>query len=329
MTHANPACMFLLAVTLATLIPLNDLGPAPYAYGYYGGLWDDGTNTMPADHAADGLRRAALIQPLDADGNPSPDGKVGFVAAGFAETSLITNAFADMTRDDPRVRHDVVLVNAGISGIDATHWYRYNDPTYDRIKNTALRDAGVTEKQVQAAWVELADDDPYSPLPIQDGDAYRLKGSIAGALRAMKMRWPNLQVAYLSSRVFGGYATTQWNPEPYPYEAGLSVRWVILGQITFMRTGYLWDTRIGSLDYDKGVAPWVTWGPYLWANGTTPRSDGLTWERDDFEADGETLSDRGAKKAAGLLLTFLMNEPTAQWFRVDNLPPRVRAIRRP
>ena len=39
--------MFLLAAALATLIPLNDLGPAPYDYGYIGGLWDDGTNTMP------------------------------------------------------------------------------------------------------------------------------------------------------------------------------------------------------------------------------------------------------------------------------------------
>jgi hypothetical protein len=318
----------LLAVTLAaTLIPLNDLGPAPYDYGYIGGLWDDGTNTIPADHAAAGLHRASLIQPLDADGHPSPDGKVGFIVAGFNETSMIANAFADMTRDDPRVRHDVIFVNAAMAGIDATHWTRDDDLNYDRIRNVPLRAAGLTEKQVQAAWVELADDYPYLPLPIQFGDAYLLKSNLAGALRAMKKRWPNLQVAYLSSRVYGGYATTNWNPEPYAYEAGLSVRWIVLGQISFMRDGSIWDTRISSLDYEKGVAPWVTWGPYLWANGTTPRSDGLTWQRDDFAADGETISDRGARKAAQLLFDFMLHEPTAQWFRATDVPPRTRPMR--
>ena len=314
----------LLAITLATLIPLNDLGPAPYDYGYIGGLWDDGTNTIPADHAAAGLHRASLIQPLDANGHPSPDGRIGFVVAGFQETSMIADAFAEMTRDDPRVRHDIVFVNGAFAGADAVHWA--NDHlVFDRVRNVPLRDAGLTEQQVQAAWVELADDNPYLPLPIQYGDAYVLKSNIAGALRAMKKRWPNLQVAYLSSRVYGGYATTNWNPEPYAYEGGLSVRWIILGQITWMRTGGIWDTRISSLDYEKGVAPWVTWGPYLWANGTTPRSDGLTWQRDDFAADGETISQQGAKKAAGMLLDFMMHEPTAQWFRIET--PRVRAIR--
>src|SRR5207244_1441971 len=83
-----------------------------------------------------------------------------------------------------------------------------------------------------------------------------------------------------------GYAAA----EPYAYESALSVRWVILGQVTLMRTGFLWDTRIADVDYEKGVAPWVAWGPYLWANGTMPRSDGLTWERDDFASDGASLS---------------------------------------
>jgi len=311
---------FVLSLILATLIPLNDLGPAPYAYGYYGGLWEDGSNTIPADHAADGLRRAALIQPRDADGNPSPDGKIGFIAVGFDETARIANAFSANTQ----LPSNVTFVNAAAPGLDASHWILYRDPNYDRVRDHVLAPAGLTEQQVQAAWIEPADDHPYSPLPIQDGDAYRLKSLLSESLRAMKKRWPNLQVAYLSSRVYGGYATTQWNPEPYAYEAGLTVRWTILGQITLMRTGYLWDSRIADVDYNKGSAPWITWGPYLWADGTTPRSDGLTWSRDDFAADGETLSDQGAMKAAALLRSFLMSEPTANWLR---LYERVRPIR--
>ncbi len=314
-------------LALSSLIPFNDLGPAPYAYGYFGGLWEDGSNVMPADHAADGLRRAALIQPLDADGHPAANGRIGFAAVGFGQTSRIASAFAEMTHNDPRVNRDVVFVNAGAAGMDATHWVRYNDQNYDRVRNSVLRPAGLSEQQIQVAWIELADDTPYSPLPIQDSDAYRLKGNLAESLRAMKKRWPNLQIAYLSSPVYGGYATTNRNPEPYPYEAALSVRWVVVGQCILMRTGFLWDSRIGNVDYERGIAPWASWGPYLWADGTVPRSDGLTWERGDFEDDGETLSDRGAAKAAALLWSFLANEPTAQWFREAHAPARFRAAR--
>ena len=53
-----------------TVTPLNDLGPAPYGWGYFGGLYEDGSNTIPADHLAGGLRRAAQRRPADAVGQP-------------------------------------------------------------------------------------------------------------------------------------------------------------------------------------------------------------------------------------------------------------------
>ena len=318
----------LLALALAIFaeVPFNDLGPAPYAYGYYGGLYEDGSNTIPADHLAAGLRRAALIRPLDANGKPSPSGKVVFLSVGFGETERITNDFLSMAASDRRVDHQsLVLLNAAHEGFDASAWYYPGDVgNFARIKNQILTPNGLTEKQVQVAWVQLMTNYPGLPLPRQDGDAYRLKGYYASALRNLKTRYPNLQVAYLSSRVYGGYAAT----EPYQYESALSVRWVILGQVTLMRTGFLWDTRISDVDYEKGVAPWVAWGPYLWANGTMPRSDGLTWERDDFVSDGASLSEKGAHKGATMLFDFLLQEPTATtWYRAPNVPTRSRAVR--
>jgi hypothetical protein len=91
-----------------------------------------------------------------------------------------------------------------------------------------------------------------------------------------------------------------------------------------------WDTRVGLIDDTrKAVAPWLAWGPYLWANGATPREDGLAWLRGDFEADGETLSPSGAVKGAKLLFDFLLHEPTAKgWFLSGVEPPgRQRATR--
>jgi hypothetical protein len=323
------AALLLAAAQYAT-VPINDLGPAPFGWGYYGGLYDDASNTIPADHLAAGLRRASLIRPLDANGNPSPNGKVVFLTVGFGETARIADTFAQMAASDRRVEHQsLVLLDAAHDGFDGSAWIEPSvDVNFQRIREQILAPAGVTEKQVQAAWVEMVTNNPQQSLPPQWSDAYVLKVYLASALRDLKARYPNLQVAYLSSRVYGGYATTSWNPEPFAYESAMTVRWVIMGQVTLMRTGFLWDTRISDIDYEKGVAPWIAWGPYLWANGTMPRSDGLTWERDDFNADGETLSDKGARKGASMLLDFLLQEPTAaSWFRSANAPARTRAVR--
>jgi hypothetical protein len=313
-----------LLFALATdLVPFNDLGPAPYAYGYYGGLYEDGSNTIPADHLEAGLRRASLIQPLDANGKPSPDGKIVFLTAGYGETERIGNAFAGLANADYRVnRRALVVANAAHEGFDAPSWFApMATANFNRIRDQILAPAGVTEKQVQAAWIQMTTTEDSPPLPRQDAVAYRVKGYIATALRNLKTRYPNLQVAYLSSSVYGGYANT----EPYNYESALSVRWVILGQVTLMRTGFLWDTRIADVNYEKGSVPWVAWGPYFWANGTMPRADGVTWERDDFGDDGATLSEKGAQKAAMMLFEFMIQEPTAaHWFRTGG---RIRAVR--
>jgi hypothetical protein len=311
------------------LVPLNDLGTAPYNWGYYGGLYDDGTSVMPADHFALGIAASARIQPLDTNGNPSPNGKIAFLVAGFDETQKIADAMQQMAANDIRVNHDsLVIVNAGRPGIDGLQWVPpLSPPLYSSIRNILMPQLGVTPKQVQVAWVQLVTNNPVRSLPPQDADAYRLKGTIAAAIREMKVQYPNLRIAYISSRVYGGYATTSWNPEPFAYESAYSVRWLIMRQEDEERTGMTWDTRVGAINDTIGDAPWFAWGPYLWANGTTPRSDGLTWDREDFDLDGETLSARGAQKGGALLLDFLLHEPTAQWFRNPNAPARPHAAR--
>ncbi|MPZ13231.1 MAG: hypothetical protein GEU73_02180 [Chloroflexi bacterium] len=74
-----------------------------------------------------------------------------------------------------------------------------------------------------------------------------------------------------------------------------------------------------DLNYDpkRGPvgAPWLAWGPYLWADGLTVRSDGLTWQCEDFRNDGTHPSDSAQRKVAELLLNFLVTDPMArEWF---------------
>jgi hypothetical protein len=62
-------------------------------------------------------------------------------------------------------------------------------------------------------------------------------------------------------------------------------------------------------------APWIGWSAYLWANGTTPRSDGLVWLQSDLAADGTHPSQAGRQKVGTLLLAFFKSHSTARpWF---------------
>ena len=94
----------------------------------------------------------------------------------------------------------------------------------------------------------------------------------------------------MSSRIYGGYATTALNPEPYAYEGAFSIRWIIDAQIKG-DPKLNWDAARGEVK-----APVVLWGPYLWADGTTPRKDGLVWNRDDLRDNDGTHPSHQAKK---------------------------------
>jgi len=53
----------------------------------------------------------------------------------------------------------------------------------------------------------------------------------------------------------------------------------------------------------------------MWANGTNPRSDGLTWVQSDFQSDGTHPSEQGQQKVGSMLLNFMMRSPYSQpWF---------------
>ena len=139
-------------------------------------------------------------------------------------------------------------------------------------------------------------------------------GQLLSELRAIvqiiRNRYPGTRAIYLSSRTYGGYASTPLNPEPFAYDSGFAVRWLIEQQLDG-------DPAL-NFDPDRGAvtSPWLSWGPYLWADGLTPRSDGLIWECADFVAnDGTHPSDSGRNKVAALLLGFFKGDATtAGWF---------------
>ncbi|MCW3816374.1 hypothetical protein ONA91_18170 [Micromonospora sp. DR5-3] len=310
----------------AAVLPINDLGTGSYL-GFQGGLYPAGRNTMPDSHRAAGVTRALRVRPLDTSGTPSANGKYVLLSIGMSNTTqefcsgdangrCAPYSFIGQAAADPQVNHDkLAIVDGAAGGQTAGTWDAPTDANYDRVRDTRLAPLGLTERQVQIAWVKVANANPSVSLPATNADAYQLVAQQGNILRALKRRYPNLQQVFFSSRIYGGYATTTLNPEPYAYETGFGVKWVIQAQITQMSGGGT-DPRAGNLDYNSTTA-WAAWGPYLWANGLQPRSDGLVWERSDFGSDGTHPSTSGRQKVASLLLRFFKTSPhTTCWFTV-------------
>ncbi|MCA1735753.1 MAG: hypothetical protein LC739_06495 [Actinobacteria bacterium] len=305
-------------------IPLTELGSGVYL-GFKGGLYPSGSNEIPDDHAAAGRAALSRIEPLDPGGRADPRGRVVLVSVGMSNTTQEFCSqkatppcdpwtFMGQAAVDPKVnRTTLVIVNGARGGQAAETWDSPSDPNYDRVRDHRLVPNGLSEKQVQIAWVKEANPRPTISLPNPGADAFQLERSLGRIVRAMKTRWPNLRIVFFSSRIYGGYATTDLNPEPYAYESGFSVKWVIEAQVEQARTGRI-DRESGDLALAR--TPWLAWGPYLWADGTNPRVDGLAWQQADLErSDGTHPSRSGEEKVARLLLDFFKTSPAARcWF---------------
>ena len=308
--------------------PLIDFSPGQKYLGQFDGLLYDGSNVPPAEHDAKGKELAAQVQPLDKNGNASPGGKIVFLSIGFSNPNLkwcgpalhqpqdcIEESFTKQALASPKTnKSSVVILNGAIGGQPTRAWGDPNGRDYGLVLDRVLTPAGVSEKQVQAIWMEIVEPNPTTSLPAKDADAYTLEGYSGDACRALKKRYPNLKQLFISPRSYGGYAS-KGSPEPFAYETGFSVKWLVQAQINQMATGHI-DARAGDLDYKTGMAAWITWGPYFWANGTTPRSDGLFYTRSDYsERDGLHPSPEGIKKIAGYMLNWFLSSPYATWFR--------------
>ena len=170
-----------------------------------------------------------------------------------------------------------------------------------------IANAGVTNRQVQTAWIKLANKGPRGDLQVHGRKLQR--DTLAVILNA-KARFPNLKIVYLASRIYGGYASGPLNPEPYAYESAFAVRWLIQDQIAG-NEALNFEPRRGTVK-----APLMLWGPYLWADGTKARkTDGLVWMREDLGSDGTHPSEIGRAKVANLLLDYFKKDALAKpWF---------------
>jgi hypothetical protein len=224
----------------------------------------------------------------------------------MSNATMEFSTFKRLADADPEKSPLVTVVDCAQGGQAMAQWADARGRPWE-VAEKRLADAGATANQVQVAWVKLANPGPRGDLA-EHGK--KLEKDTVAVLQNARARFPNLRIAYLSSRIYGGYANTPLNPEPYAYEGAFVVRWLIQDQVKG-NAGLNFDPKRGVVK-----APLVLWGPYLWADGMTPRKgDGLVWERKDLAGDGTHPSDTGRKKVADLLLKFFTMDANARtWF---------------
>ncbi len=343
---------------------------------FQGGLYPSGLNSPPSAQNSDALTFAGQIHAIQSTktvimmciGMSIMKSNCDQMVHDYkisANTNQVSLFFFDMAQ----------------SGYNACEWITAsgtdclgNNP-YDTIRDIYLpaikvcgnnHTSACTEADVQVVFYQDAEGSPQSGLPCTgsgapantgffnasgvrmlcsgDADAYRLEIDLAKTARAVKTRYPNCKLMFISTRNYAGYATTAQDPEPYAYDQGFGMKAALVAQETqcassMSCTATPGDSNTGDLSYvptpgnacgGSPCAPELLWASYTWANGTTARSDGLIWcngqagapcnGEQDFSADGTHASAAGDEKWASETsawgqIHFFLNSPYSNsWF---------------
>jgi hypothetical protein len=278
--------------------------------GQSGGLYPGASNTRPAAHTSAGVSIALNhVLPRNASGQVDQvNGKVVLISIGMSNTTQEFQAFIQRAQQYPNLNPHLVIVDGAQGGQDAHAWENPTNPTWSVLANR-LANAGVSPAQVQAVWLkEQYTGDDLGAFP---AGAQALRDSLATIARNARAKYPNLALGYVASRIY----TYDQTRSAGAYQQAFAVKWLIEQQIS----------GDPSLSYGAGgVAPWLSWGPYMWADGLGAddvvggipgRSDGLEWKCSDLESDGVHPATSGEQKVATMLLNQLSTDQTSvSWF---------------
>ena len=158
------------------------------------------------------------------------------------------------------------LVRCAKSGQTTDLWIDPNHVNYDNC-DVNLAIAGYSPQDVALVLTIPAHKYPFNPLTsvrtyaqFRNSDAVRLRSNLLAQAAAIKIRYPNASLGFISRAWAPPFATNK-QPEPYAFESGLATRWAIASQNyntnAFMFwVAYNWnDTDPASYYKTDGIHP--------------------------------------------------------------------------
>jgi hypothetical protein len=252
-----------------------------------GGAGGDTTTPFPIDRGG-GAGAPASYKGLSLALVPAAEpvvtpvrGGTGVVCIGMSNSNQeCTDYIAKLaTTFAAEVNPAVRVVNCAVGGNAIERW---NDPAQDDrlwtpCVDTHLPAAGVALDQVRVVYHKAANQfttaqggGALPAYPDADSDYFNFIDNLTAFSARVKVKFPNLQAVYTTSRSYGGFADNPGRGEPLSYEEGHALN--------------AWLAAHATVD---GV--WYGWGPYIWApdcaTGQTNASD-VCYQRSDYVADG-------------------------------------------
>src|SRR5260370_26335778 len=104
------------------LKPLTEMTASDKYKGEDGGLYGGGKNEPSGAHLAAAKAETAKIVPLDANGKPADDGKIGLVSISMSNATMEFSLFKQIADKDPKKSLRVAIVDFAQGGQAMAEW---------------------------------------------------------------------------------------------------------------------------------------------------------------------------------------------------------------
>lgn len=244
-------------------IPINDLDSFTY-FDNNGGLYPWGNYLIENAFKTNYIKTSKNIRPMDSVGLFSKSGKIVILEIGASNPFKLFEEIKNAGLADINFGKNLVYINGGTGGKDlpdviditASYWVHLQ-----KLLDSNL----VTAAQVQ---VIFCIEDDMTNFDTTINRAYQLRDKYIEMLVTIRIKYPNCKLMLIGDRGYNDYATLPKFSEPKGYLNGWAVKFLIEDYIDGLLPQY----------------PLLNWMDYYWANGETPRWDGLDYFMTDFLA---------------------------------------------
>ena len=157
--------------------------------GEDGGLYGGGKNEPTDGHLTAAHKETARIGPLDAEGKPSAEGKIGLVSISMSNATQEYSRFKEIADRDPAKSPRVAVVDCAQGGQAMAQWVSPTARAWAEAERR-LEAAKVSPKQVQVVWIKLANVAPTGEL---SEHGKKLQQDTLKVIQNARARFPNLR----------------------------------------------------------------------------------------------------------------------------------------
>ena len=131
----------------------------------------------------------------------------------MSNARLAFKRFITLAKVDPEVSSKLRMVNGAQAGWGAEEMVDPNAQYWSDL-DVLVSDGGLTPPQVQVIWMLVENIDYSGGFP-QKADT--LSQQMEVILQIVRAKYPNAKIAFLSSRIYGGYTKKAHGTEPLAY----------------------------------------------------------------------------------------------------------------